>query len=200
MVASGVHVRAGNAMDRTRRALLTGAARAVAEYGVRGTSMQAIAAAAGVAKGTLYNHFRTKDDVLRALLHSELDRLADLASPLPPEQALAALADELGGHPVLRRLREREPAALAELVGAGQEQWAALTSRVAATLRIDPDSAELAARWLLGVVLQPGCPADRHRQAARLTAALGGDSEPGSAQGQGPGEHQPVGPRSGVIG
>ena len=93
--------------------------------------------------------------------------------PLPLEQALAALADELGGHPVLCRLREREPAALAGLVGAGQEEWAALTSRVAATLRIDPDSGELAARWLLGVVLQPGSPADRHRQAARLAPALG---------------------------
>ena len=68
--------------------------------------MQSIAAAAGVAKATLYNHFRTKDEVAAALLAAELDRLSALAAGLPREQALAALSDELGAHPVLRRLAE----------------------------------------------------------------------------------------------
>jgi AcrR family transcriptional regulator len=170
-------------MGRTRRGLLAGAAQAFADHGVRGTSMQAIAAAAGVAKGTLYNHFRTKDDVLAVLLRAELDRLTDLVTPLPRDQALAALADELGAHPVLRRVADDEPEVLAGLVGVGGERWADLTGRLAAALRIGADPAELAARWLLGVVLQPGRPVDRQRQAALLAAALAEETVDGSVQG-----------------
>src|SRR6476659_4251487 len=105
----GAHTRAGNAMNRTRAGLLSGAARAFAERGLRGSTMQSVAAAAGVAKATLYNHFRTKDEVARVLLAAELDRLTALAAGLPRDQALASLSDELGAHPVLRRLAESEP-------------------------------------------------------------------------------------------
>ena len=159
-------------MNPTRRGLLDGAARAFADSGVRRSTMQSIAAAAGVAKATLYNHFRTKDDVARALLAVELDRLTDLAAARPPGDALAALSDELGGHPVLRRLAEVEPELLAGLLAVDGGRWAALRDRLAAALRIDDDGADLAARWLLGVIVQPGRSIDRRRQAARLVAAL----------------------------
>ena len=145
-------------MSRTRLGLLAGAARAFAEQGLRRSTMQSVAAAAGVAKATLYNHFRTKDEVASALLAAELDRLTAVAAGLPLEQALATLSDELGAHPVLRRLAGTEPEAL--------------TARLAVALRLDPDVAELAGRWLLGVVLQPGRSTTRHRHAARLAAAL----------------------------
>src|SRR5215212_3533830 len=112
----GAHTRAGNAMGRTRAGLLAGAARAFAEHGLRRSTMQSIASAAGVAKATLYNHFRTKDEVAAALLAVELDRLALLAASLPRDQALAALSDELGAHPVLRRLAATEPEVLAGLL------------------------------------------------------------------------------------
>ncbi|MGY1753638.1 TetR/AcrR family transcriptional regulator [Blastococcus sp. SYSU D01042] len=161
-------------MNPTRRGLLEGAARAFAESGVRRSTMQSIAAAAGVAKATLYNHFRTKDEVARELLARELDRLGQLASGLPPAQALAALSDELGGHPVLRRVAGTEPELLAGLLAVDPDGWRALCGRLAAALSTDDDGAELAARWLLGVVLQPGRSIDRHRQAARLAAALTG--------------------------
>lgn len=168
----GSHTRGGNAMGRTRLGLLTGAARAFAEHGLRRSTMQSVAAAAGVAKATLYNHFRTKDDVATALLGLELDRLSSLAAGLPLEPALATLSDELGAHPVLRRLAETEPDALAALLAVDADRWAALTGRLAAALRLDADAAEIAARWLLGVVLQPGRSTARHRHAARLAAVL----------------------------
>jgi hypothetical protein len=37
---------------------------------------------------------------------------------------------------------------------------------------VDADAAELAGRWLLGVVLQPGRSTTRHRHAARLAGVL----------------------------
>ena len=62
----GVRSRAGNAMERTRAAVLDGAARAVEKHGARRATMGDIAVLAGIAKGTLYNHFRTKDAVYAA--------------------------------------------------------------------------------------------------------------------------------------
>lgn len=134
--------------------------------------MQSVADEAGVAKATLYNYFRTKDDVARALLAAELDRLGAVVTSLPADEALAALADELGTHPVLRRLAASEPEQLAVLLGADAERWAELTLWLGGLLAVDGDAAELAGRWLVGVVLQPGRTTERRRQAARLTAAL----------------------------
>jgi AcrR family transcriptional regulator len=168
----GAHTRSGNAMGRTRAGLLAGAGRAFAEQGLRRSTMQSIAAAAGVAKATLYNHFRTKDEVAQALLGAELERLTTLAAALPPDQALAGLSDELGAHPVLRRLAETEPEVLTGLLAVGAERWTELTELLATALRTDADSADLAGRWLLGVVLQPGRSTTRHRHAERLAALL----------------------------
>jgi len=168
----GAHTRAGNAMNRTRAGLLTGAARAFAEHGLRRSTMQSIAAAAGVAKATLYNHFRTKDEVAAALLSAELDRLGTVAAGLPREQALATLSDELGAHPVLRKLAVTEPESLVALLAVGADRWTELTARLGAALQVDGDGAELAGRWLLGVVLQPGRSTTRHRHAARVAALV----------------------------
>jgi AcrR family transcriptional regulator len=159
-------------MGRTRLGLLAGAARAFGEHGLRRSTMQSIAAAAGVAKATLYNHFRTKDEVAAVLLATELDRVTALAAGLPLEQALAALSDELGAHPVLRRLAATEPEVLAALLAVGPERWAELTGRLAMALNVDADAAELAGRWLLGVVVQPGRSTTRHRHAAMLATVL----------------------------
>ena len=156
----------------TRAVLVAGAARAFADHGVRGCTMQAVAAAAGVSKATLYNYFRTKDEVALALLAAELDRLTGVASGLPPAQALAALADELGEHPVVRRLAAAEPDVLAGLVRVDADVWTGLTARLAAVLDTDEDGAGIAARWLLGILLQPARSSARHRAAARLAGAL----------------------------
>jgi hypothetical protein len=74
---------------------------------------------------------------------------------------------------VLRRLGETEPEVLTAMLGTGDEGWGDLTGRLAGALRVDADAAELAGRWLLGVVLQPGRSMTRHRHAARLAAVLG---------------------------
>jgi AcrR family transcriptional regulator len=166
-------------MNRTRAGLLAGAARAFAERGLRRATMQSIAAAAGVSKATLYNHFRTKDEVARALLAVELDRLTALAAALPLDQALAALADECAGHLVVRRLAQTEPELLAALLGVPPERWGEITGRLAGALGVGEEEAELAARWLVGVALQPGRSGLRHRAAARLAALL----SPGAAVG-----------------
>ena len=164
----GSHTRGGNAMGRTRAGLLDGAVRAFAERGLRGSTMQSVAAAAGVAKATLYNHFRTKDEVARALLAAELDRLTALVAGSAPGAALTALADEVAGHPVLRRVADDEPAVLTGLLASSPERWTELVDRLTTALGAEADTAELTARWLLGLVLQPGQPTVRRATAERL--------------------------------
>jgi hypothetical protein len=69
-------------------------------------------------------------------------------------------------------MAETEPDALARLLAVDPDRWADLTGRLAVALRVDAEGAEIAARWLLGVVLQPGRSTTRHRHAARLAELL----------------------------
>lgn len=168
-------------MGRTRRGLLDGAARAFAELGLRAATMQSIARAAGVAKATLYNHFRTKDDVARALLAAELGRVCELARGRPATEALVVLAEEVARHPVLRRLRDSDPELLLRLLAAGEGGWSGVVDRIAATVPLAVADAELVGRWLVGLVLQPGTAQLRRQQAAALLGSVdegAGDGAP----------------------
>ncbi|MGY1692926.1 TetR family transcriptional regulator [Geodermatophilus sp. SYSU D01105] len=171
--APGSHTRGGNAMGRTRAGLLEGAARAFAERGLRRSTMQSVAAAAGVAKATLYNHFRTKDEVARALLAAELDRLGALAAGRPAATALAELADEVAGHPVLQCLARDEPEVLTGLLAAPPDRWVEVLDRLATALGTDRGTAGVLARWLVGLVLQPGETPARRTAAERLAVLVG---------------------------
>lgn len=121
---TGGRTRAGNGMSRARAGILSGAATCVARFGTRKTTMGDIAREGGVAKATLYNHFRTKDDVLGALATHEVESLLAAvddgqAQPGTPEavsEALAAAATVVAEHPVLRQLAVTEPGLVATLL------------------------------------------------------------------------------------
>ena len=92
--------------DRKRAAILDAATEVFRQQGYEATSMDRIAASAGVSKRTVYNHFPSKDElfaeILRQLLARSMDGL-DLAyrpdQPLRPQllelvqQKLALLRD-----------------------------------------------------------------------------------------------------------
>jgi AcrR family transcriptional regulator len=58
----------------TRRQILEGALRAIGELGVANLSMQGIANAAGVSRGTIYRYYRNLDDVLLAVANFDQRR------------------------------------------------------------------------------------------------------------------------------
>jgi AcrR family transcriptional regulator len=66
--------------ERTRGALLDAALRVFARKGVGGTAIHEIAAEAGVANGTFYNYFRTREEVLEGASRLLAKRLADEVS------------------------------------------------------------------------------------------------------------------------
>jgi AcrR family transcriptional regulator len=71
---------------RTRKRLLDAAAAEVARHGVAGTSINAIAAAAGLKTGSVYFHFESRDRLVEAMLEEGL-----LASLAFLDHALAAV-------------------------------------------------------------------------------------------------------------
>jgi AcrR family transcriptional regulator len=71
---------------RTRQALLDAAAQAFAEHGYHQTPIDSVSELAGVSKGTIYNYFSSKDDVLRVLIQ-EACQLASGAATATPDAA-----------------------------------------------------------------------------------------------------------------
>jgi AcrR family transcriptional regulator len=175
----GVRSRAGNAMQRTRAAVLDGAVRAVEKHGARRTTMADIAMLAGIAKGTLYNHFRTKEAVYAAAVDAGVAALVEECAAVGGDdlaEALALAAERLGSHPALRRIAAEEPAVLASLVTIDDgEAWARVRTGIAGVLQVagrdaSGGSVELVLRWLVSFVAAAGHDVDG--QAATLAAAL----------------------------
>jgi TetR/AcrR family transcriptional regulator, mexJK operon transcriptional repressor len=72
-----------------KRQILDGARQVFLLNGYAEASMDEIAVQAGVSKGTLYNHFDSKDDLFKLLINEEARRITselkspDLVSPNP---------------------------------------------------------------------------------------------------------------------
>jgi AcrR family transcriptional regulator len=161
----GVHSRAGNAMQRTRAALLDGAVRAIEKHGARRTTMADIATLAGIAKGTLYNHFRAKEAVFAAAVETGVHALTDECVTVANEDladALALAADRLGTHPALRRLAADEPATLSALTTIDDsEPWQLARRSVRSVLDAagrdtSTPTVEVVLRWLVSFIGAPG--------------------------------------------
>lgn len=162
-------------MARTRAGLLDGALRAVALHGIRRTTMHDIAAYAGIAKATLYNHFRTKEDVLAALVESQVRAIAAECRPLPLAEALTHAACRVSEHPALRRVLATEPAVLAGLVAPSPVSlaWSAAREEVHSVLaEHGRGGGELVLRWLSSYLARPGKPDAIRAEAELLAAAL----------------------------
>lgn len=186
--AAGLRTRSGNAMQRTRTAILDAALDCLARQGVRRTTMTDLAAAGGVAKATLYNHFRTKDDVLAALVDAQVAALGEACRVVAAEVGLAAAlehaAESLAGLAALRRAADEEPALLAALATPGDGRgWESARAAVAAVLTAGGAQAgeaevELVLRWLVSQL---------HWPAGAATAGLLAASLAGPASRPGPG-------------
>jgi len=89
-----------NAETGARQRIVAAAVALFAEQGYDATSVNQVVARAGVAKGALYHHFESKDDLLYEVYRELVDRqLAGLRTILaegrPPAATLRALIDDL---------------------------------------------------------------------------------------------------------
>jgi AcrR family transcriptional regulator len=158
---------AGDGLPARERILAT-AERLFAERGFDRTSTARIADAAGVPHGLIFYHFKTKMDLLLAVIRDDrLSALDDVVPPLAPgvalEPAVAALWERLScvlGEPTaVRKIILQEAAAHPEIQARALEYQDRITAIVASYL----------AR-ASGV----GAPGPAHRAAARLLTITAG--------------------------
>jgi len=173
--------RAGNAMDRGRGAALRAARTVLAERGVSRLTMSLVATRAGLAKATMYNHFRDRHDLLDALLAEEIATAGAAATSLATGDlatALAWAATTMADHPAVGGLRRVEPARLVVLVGPGDgPHWAAARAQCSGVLRAagrggTPQDVALVLRWVTSHALSPGDDTSRWDEANRVAAAV----------------------------
>lgn len=84
--------------QKTRDIILDAASKLFMQYGIKSVGVDTIVTEAGVAKMTLYNHFKSKDELVTQFLQREHQRIIDsikqcLAETdhLPPEKKMLAL-------------------------------------------------------------------------------------------------------------
>lgn len=139
---------------RTRSAILDGAKSMIAKQGLHKTSMIEIADEAEVSRATLYNHFRDKESVMRALLESEVERIisASLAERTP-EEGLARMSVEISSDPALATLRKTDRAVITNILTSHDDP---LWDRAVSSLReITGGNEELVLRWIIGQFFAP---------------------------------------------
>jgi AcrR family transcriptional regulator len=168
-------------MGRSRAAALDGARRVFAEKGIRKASMSDVAVRGGLAKATLYNHFRTKSELVAGLIADDVAVVAedciDLAST-DLAVALTRACDAVAAHPVLVGLRIVEPTALLVAVSPGEGPvWDGIRDQTAAILDAADVSnraecVDLICRWLASFVVSPGTSDQRSQQARLICAGL----------------------------
>ncbi len=177
----GTRSRAGNAMGRGHEAALRGALAAVERYGSRKATIGDIAMLAGIAKATLYNHFRTRDDVYLAVVANEVDRVAAASRAKLSEGldvAIAEAARLIGEHAAARRIAVDDPAALAALATPGDgAAWTAARTDIASAFTdsgyVDsPAAVDLVLRYLGSQLLAPSTAEDRTRAGTLLMNAV----------------------------
>jgi AcrR family transcriptional regulator len=168
-------------MGRTHDAALRGAVAAIQKYGSRKATMGDIAMLAGIAKATLYNHFRTREDVYLAVAANEVDAVAAAARAKLPDGldvAIAEAARLIGEHAAIRKIAVDDPAALAALATPGDgPAWIAARADIAGALSDrgyddSPAAVDLVLRYLASQLLTPSLADDRVSAAALLTNAV----------------------------
>jgi AcrR family transcriptional regulator len=114
---------------RNRRAILSATEELLATHGAKDVSMEQVAAAAGVGKGTVFHRFGSRTGLMRALMHERAKALSDALSDGPPP---------LGpGAPERDRLFAFLDAVL-DLVGRNKSLLAELSYAAATEIREEP--------------------------------------------------------------
>lgn len=98
-------------LEERRERLLDAALTVISRDGFDRATMASIAEQAGMAKGTIYNYFETKEELLGALLRERTHKIEQVLKDdtVPPRLALTAIAqvflrETMDHHPELARL------------------------------------------------------------------------------------------------
>ena len=89
-------------MDKREENIVEAAIAVFSRYGIKRTTMNDIAAEAGIVRQTLYNVFANKDEILRAAIRLHADKVVSrIESACTPESALSERLDIVAKHLVI---------------------------------------------------------------------------------------------------
>ena len=168
-------------MERTRIGIIAGARAGIIRDGVRGLSMASVAELGGVAKATVYNHVRSKPDLLALVARDLVDRIDTAALAAPSlVTSLAAAARAAAADDVVRAVADDEPAVVGRLLRVlhdpvfddARRQITALLDRHGVDVGAGGVNVDLVLRWVLSTAAAPGSEQSRTAQAALLADAL----------------------------
>jgi AcrR family transcriptional regulator len=154
---------------RTQEAILEGVKGLIATVGLKKMTMIEIADLSQVSRATLYNHYRDKDSVVRALCESEAERLTSLVQNTQDTvDALEKISIEVSHDVALANMRKTDPESLTLFLAAQEDiLWKAFTSAIS-SLVDSPMGSELVVRWLIGQALHPLTPTQSRQQAEAI--------------------------------
>jgi AcrR family transcriptional regulator len=169
--------------SRNRETVLAAATRAFASSGTE-PSMRAIAREAGVGIATLYRHFPTRESLVDAVYHDQVERLTlgarELLEQLPPAEAMRRWMDLFGDwlvtkHGMIDTLLAMIESGEIALAQTRAELLEVITTildagTAAGDLRADISAEDIAAS-LIGIFTVAGQPG-QHTQANRLLNLL----------------------------
>ena len=158
----------------TRQALLDGARVVFAEVGVRNANMIEIADRSEVARATLYNHFRDKDELVVALIEDEIERMRNLIASAPDRrEVLFLLANEISQNAALRKVLVLEPHLIATLAQISDTPiWNQARNILATSLRTSSVGVEIALRWCISQFFTPIASGDLESSISALERSL----------------------------
>jgi len=158
----------------TRQALLDGARIVFAEVGVRNANMIEIADRSEVARATLYNHFRDKDELVAALIEDEIERIRNLIASAPDRrEVLFLVANEISQNAALRKVLALEPHLIAKLAQISEApSWNQVRNILTTSLRTSSVGAEIALRWCISQFFTPIANGDLESSIAAVERSL----------------------------
>ena len=155
---------------RTQNAILEATKQLITTTGLKKMSMIEIADVSEVSRATLYNHYRDKDSLIRALCEFEMQRLVEIAQIAPDAtSALEQISIKISGDEALAAMRTQDSDLLTIALSAqGDTLWKAFS--IAMGHLLGSEKGELATRWLIGQALHPINSAQSRAQAEAITS------------------------------
>ncbi len=160
--------------QRSRVAILSGAKDVIAQVGSYESLMNDIAERSEVSRATIYNHFSDREELMHALLASEVERLIAVGRTAGGKaEALYAISREISEDLALAKMVETDKDdVLALTTITDHPVWIEIHRAGADIFGADENSVGLALRWLIAQITSPLTQAQSRIQADRLATLL----------------------------
>jgi len=160
--------------QRSRAAILAGAKEAVAAVGSYESLMNDIAERSEVSRATIYNHFSDREELMNALLASEVERLIEIGRAATSKaDALYEISRAISDDAALAKMNETDKADVVALTTITDHPlWIDIHRASAEIFGLDENSVGLALRWLIAQITSPLTVEQSRAQADRLATLL----------------------------